>query len=249
MATQFAMPAPAMGPSTTYNTSPTQYTLFGTHSQPISPVNSANATPQNSSPTSPRSLLPMPTQAPRQLRPLKRSLYTPAVLRPTDPPKRAIKSSPPTPPRSVNNSLDHLHSARPLSRTSTADSGKFGLGTSPDNKWNLSDFPKITEPPTRKHWKVCQLSFLNPQIHFTERVHFVALLKAPKWAVTRSIVVGDNSFASKFWSMDFGLLMFVFPDYCKHLAGYGVMHNHRTSRNNHQLSKGSRSRMQASTTY
>ena len=154
MATEFAMPAPSMAPAQ-YNTSPTQYTLFGTQSQPISPANSTNATPHNASPTSPRppAGLPLPVH-PRQLRPPKSPLYVPAVLRPTDPPKRVVKQSPITPPQSTNNSFDSLNNVRPLSRTSTVDSGKFGLGKIPDGSWDLSGFPKVTDLPTRQHWKV-----------------------------------------------------------------------------------------------
>lgn len=156
MATQFAMPAPSMGPTTPYTTSPTQYNPFAAQSQPISPISSSNTTPQNSSPTSPRGVLPLPSH-PQQLRPLKSPLYVPAVLRPTDPPRRAaVKASPITPPQSMNSSFDNLQNARPLSRTSTVDSGKFGLGNISETGWNLSDFPKVTDSPTRKHWKVRQ---------------------------------------------------------------------------------------------
>jgi hypothetical protein len=155
MATEFAMPAPSMGPGQ-YNTSPTQYNLYGTQSQPISPANSVNATPHNASPTSPRTPagLPLPVH-PGQLRAPKSPLYVPAVLRPTDPPKRAAKQSPLTPPQSLNNSFDSLNNVRPLSRTSTADSGKFGLQEIPENTLDLSGFSQVTDLPTRAHWKVC----------------------------------------------------------------------------------------------
>jgi hypothetical protein len=154
MATEFAMPAPSMGPAP-YTTSPSQYTMYGTQSQPISPANSANATPHNASPTSPRTPagLPLPVH-PRTLRPPKSPLYVPAVLRPTDPPKRVIKQSPITPPQSMNNSFDSLNNFRPLSRTSTVDSGKFGLGKIAEGSWDLSGLPKVTDLPNRDHWKV-----------------------------------------------------------------------------------------------
>src|SRR5271155_3761694 len=109
MATEFAMPAPSMAPAQ-YTTSPSQYTMFSTQSQTISPASSANATPHNSSPTSPRppAGLPLPVH-PQQLRPPKSPLYVPAVLRATDPPKRVIQQSPITPPHSMNNSFDSLN--------------------------------------------------------------------------------------------------------------------------------------------
>jgi hypothetical protein len=173
------MPAPSMGPSVTQYTSPspTQYhNQFpnqqyhtGTQSQPISPVHSTPNTPQNASPTSPRSTMPMLHQH-QQLRPLKSPMYVPAVLRPTDPPKRQTKSSPPTPPKSVNSSFDSLQDrfARPLSRTSTLatiatrDSAKGGLGVGRDILGEIGldpkEFPEVKDGPTRGHWKVCYKS-------------------------------------------------------------------------------------------
>jgi hypothetical protein len=124
-------------------------------------VSSATATPQNSSPTSPLGGDPHPNpfgvQA-RQLRPPKSPLYIPAVLRPTDPPRRLQRPSTSiTPPRSANGSLDSLSSLKPLSRMSTADS----LGKISEHEWSLG-LPEITNLPTRKHWKVrwpCSVSF------------------------------------------------------------------------------------------
>jgi hypothetical protein len=155
MATEFAMPAPSTSLSTQYPTTPaSHYNVFNSQSQPISPINSTNTTPHNSSPTSPRSGPPLPAPN-QQLRPLKSPLYIPAVLRPTDPPRRVVKQSPLTPPQSMHNSFDDLYNQRPLSRTSTTDSGKFGLGTSSsDAAWSISGLSKVTDLPTRKHWKV-----------------------------------------------------------------------------------------------
>lgn len=151
MATEFAMPAPAQTYNT--NTSPSQYTLYNTHSQQVSPIGSVNTTPNNISPTSPRSHLPLQT---RQLRPPKSPLYVPAVLRPTDPPaRRMTKPSPLTPPHSLSNSFDSLNGDKPLSRRTTADSGKFGLGVVTENEWAPEYLGQVTALPSRKHWKVC----------------------------------------------------------------------------------------------
>src|SRR3954454_15908334 len=99
MATDFAMPVQQ------FTASPTQYSLF--NSQQTSPINSATATPSNTSPTSPRAGVPPHLSAhTRQLRPPKSPLYVPAVLRPTDPPKRTARQSPLTPPHSKSNSFD-----------------------------------------------------------------------------------------------------------------------------------------------
>jgi len=150
MATDFAMPVQQ------FTASPSQYTLFNSQSQPISPINSATATPNNASPTSPRTALPahLPAHT-RQLRPPKSPLYVPAVLRPTDPPKRVTKPSPLTPPQSMHNSFDDLENARTLSRRSTGDSGKFGLGAITEAEFSSEGLGKVTASPTREHWKVC----------------------------------------------------------------------------------------------
>ena len=149
MATDFAMPVQQ------FTSSPSQYTLYNTQTQQISPINSATATPNNASPTSPRAGPPphLPAHT-RQLRPPKSPLYVPAVLRPTDPPKRVTKPSPLTPPQSMNSSFDDLENARTLSRQSTGDSGKFGLGAITEAEWSTEGFGKVTALPTREHWKV-----------------------------------------------------------------------------------------------
>lgn len=147
MATDFAMPVQH------FAASPSQYTLYNSQSQQTSPINSATATPNNASPTSPRAGAPpqLPAHT-RQLRPLKSPLYVPAVLRPTDPPKRVTK--PLTPPQSLHSSFDDLESARTLSRRSTVDSGKFGLGAIVEAEWSTEGLGKVTALPTREHWKV-----------------------------------------------------------------------------------------------
>lgn len=150
MATDFAMPVQQ------FTASPSQYTLYSSQSQQISPVNSATATPNNASPTSPRVGPPVHLPAhTRQLRPPKSPLYVPAVLRPTDPPRRVLKQSPLTPPQSQDSSFEDLENARTLSRRSTGDSGKFGLGAITEAEWSTEGLGKVTGPPTRDHWKVC----------------------------------------------------------------------------------------------
>ncbi|KAG9232745.1 hypothetical protein BJ875DRAFT_380029 [Amylocarpus encephaloides] len=135
-----------------FTASPSQYTLYSTQSQPISPINSAYATP-GASPTSPRPMLPphVPTHT-RQLRPLKSPLYVPAVLRPTDPPKRMTRSSPLTPPQSMHSSFDNLENTRALNRRS-ADNVKLGLGSIVEAEWSTEGLGKVTALPTRDHWK------------------------------------------------------------------------------------------------
>jgi hypothetical protein len=156
MASEFA-PVPQ------FTASPSQYTLFNSQTQQISPVNSVTATPNNASPTSPRTALPphLP-QHTRQLRPPKSPLYVPAVLRPTDPPRRVTRPSPLTPPQSSNNSFDDLENARSPKRRSTGDgdSGKFGLGAITEAEWSTEGLGLITGLPTREHWKVRQHFFL-----------------------------------------------------------------------------------------
>jgi hypothetical protein len=149
MATDFAMPVQQ------FTASPSQYTLYNSQTQQISPINSATATPNTTSPTSPRAGPPphLPVHT-RQLRPPKSPLYVPAVLRPTDPPKRVTKASPLTPPQSMNSSFDDLENARTLSRRSTGDSGKFGLGAITEAEWSTEGLGKVTALPTREHWKV-----------------------------------------------------------------------------------------------
>jgi hypothetical protein len=149
MASEFAMPVQQ------FTASPSQQTLFNSTTQQISPINSATATPNDASPTSPRAGPPAHIPAhTRQLRPPKSPLYVPAVLRPTDPPRRVTRQSPLTPPQSSNNSFDDLENARTLSRRSTGDSGKFGLGAITEAEWSTEGLGKVTALPTREHWKV-----------------------------------------------------------------------------------------------
>lgn len=174
MASDFAMPVQQ------FTASPTQYTLFSSQTKQISPVNSATATPNNASPTSPRVVGPahLPVHT-RQLRPPKSPLYVPAVLRPTDPPRRVTRPSPLTPPHSSTNSFDDLDSARTLSRRSTGGSaGKFDLSAITETEWSTEGLGKVTGIPTREHWKPDSESSLCDEAtctryfgYFTRRHH------------------------------------------------------------------------------
>ncbi|PYH94883.1 putative FYVE domain protein [Aspergillus ellipticus CBS 707.79] len=119
-----------------------------------SPVNSAETTPTNNSPTSPR-YQHLPLQS-KQLRPLKGPLYVPAALRPNERPQ---KSSPPTPPRSVHGSLDSLSEGEisvPASRRSTMESYNSGAAVSKlaEDEWMKNEhLGAVTGLPTRDHWK------------------------------------------------------------------------------------------------
>jgi hypothetical protein len=128
----------------------TQLPLLG--AQQISPADSATNSPNNVSPTSPRSHHPhlqyhVPGQV-RQLRPMKSPLYVPAALRPTE---RPNKDTPMTPPKSLHGSLDSLENAA----QSNADGRKAPLDLVVENNWvadeNLGD---VTGEPARDHWKV-----------------------------------------------------------------------------------------------
>lgn len=144
--------------------SPSQYTLYNSRSQQASPINSATATPNNCSPTSPRApVLPYLPAHTRQLRPPKSPLYIPAVLRPTDPPKKTVKQSPLTPPASRHNSFDPFENARALSRRSTGESGNSDLDSVVEDENNTDGLGKVTALPTRQHWKVCLPILLCPR--------------------------------------------------------------------------------------
>lgn len=150
MATDFAMPAQPL------ISSPSQYTLYNSRSQQTSPINSATGTPSNSSPASPRTSMHLPylPAHTRQLRPPKSPLYVPAVLRPTDPPKRSARQSPLTPPASRHNSFDPFETAAALSRRSTGESGSSDLDSLLENEANTDGLGQVTALPTKKHWKV-----------------------------------------------------------------------------------------------
>ena len=145
MTTEFQMPAPA----THYNPHPPQYpSQFSLYSsQPVSPASSNPTTPQGSSPTSPRSSTHLSTHT-RQLRPPKSPLYVPAVLRPSQPPRRKTGTGTLTPP-STNDGLD-----APALLRSDSDNGKWGLGRLMDSEWRGKPLGRVTDLPSRDHWKV-----------------------------------------------------------------------------------------------
>lgn len=132
-----------------------------------SPVNSAETSPANNSPTSPR-YQHLPLQS-KQLRPLKGPLYVPAALRPTERPQKA--SSPPTPPRSVHGShgsLDSLNEGEvgaPVTRRSTMESYNSGPAVSKlaEDEWMKNEhLGEVTGLPTRDHWKVSETTSTVP---------------------------------------------------------------------------------------
>ncbi|KAF4629880.1 hypothetical protein G7Y89_g8258 [Cudoniella acicularis] len=189
MATDFAMPVQQ------FTASPSQYTLYNSQSQsqPISPINSATATPNNASPTSPRTALPphLPAHT-RQLRPPKSPLYVPAVLRPTDPPRRATKPSPLTPPQSMHGSFDDLENARTLKRRSTDDGGKLGLGSIVEAEWSTEGLAKVTALPTRDHWKPDSESAVCDEPACTSRSNSESSQGDPETPTTPTVSCAGN---------------------------------------------------------
>ncbi|SZF05592.1 unnamed protein product [Blumeria hordei] len=87
-----------------------------------------------------------------QLRPPKSPLYVPAVLRPTEPPRRLKQESQtPMSPRSLHEEA--------LRMIGTADSSKYGI----DGEFGIPEavikgLGQVTGPPTRVHWKPDVLS-------------------------------------------------------------------------------------------
>ena len=164
----------------TYTTPPgSQMHLCG--AQHFSPANSTSPTPTNISPTSPRivNLLPHLPFATRQINPPKSPMYVPAVLRPTERPRRP---SPLTPPRSLHGSTDSLdggNGPKPPSRQSTSEGKKKGSeGYSfEDEAIPTEDLAAVTGPPTQKHWKsdadavVCDNPLCYKTFNLFERRH------------------------------------------------------------------------------
>ena len=119
--------------------------------QPFPTVNHmSNGTPSNFSPSSPPlSMFPNFPLSTHQLRPPKSPLYIPAVLRPTERPRRP---SPLTPPRSVNNSTDSLmrsEGGRPPTQRASLSDDELQRVTS------IGDtcLSPVEGPPQRTHWK------------------------------------------------------------------------------------------------
>jgi hypothetical protein len=136
----------------TYTHPNNQLPLLGAHQ--ISPADSATNSPNNASPTSPRSHTHLQYHVPgqvRQLRPMKSPLYVPAALRPTERPE---KHTPMTPPKSLHGSLESLESGA-LEGHMSIQNRRVPLDLVVENNWiadeNLGD---VTGEPTREHWKV-----------------------------------------------------------------------------------------------
>lgn len=148
-----------------------QYTLTG---EP-SPESSQAGTPASYSPNNTRAnyhgLPPHLTQQPRQLRPSKCPMYTPAVLRPTErparssPPKQAPKRSgklgagPLTPPSSAGGSFDDTvveeDDEEVLRRVLEDGMAQSGISRIVTDEWKDRALENVTGLPTRDHWKVC----------------------------------------------------------------------------------------------
>lgn len=167
---QFAMPQ-ANAPPTYYSyvyPQPQRSQLYSNYPQQTTSPISAPTTPITTSPNS-QILL-------HKKGPIAKTLYTPAVLRPTENPrpKKTLKfpvgrnsPSPLTPPGSLHSSLDsldtNLQKQTLLSRRNTNDSGKAGLYlegvTLYEEEILLRDpeepgYGRVTGFPTRIHWKV-----------------------------------------------------------------------------------------------
>jgi len=142
---QAAMPAPMFS-----NFQQPQYQQLYYGSQ-HTPINSANATPSNLSPTSPRhhSHLSIPVQ----LRPQKSPLYIPAALRPTEKP---LRNSPPKDKKAGTESPD---SVKALPKHLRTDSLGSSINRIVSAEWNDEPLGEVTGPPTRNHWKVSILHF------------------------------------------------------------------------------------------
>lgn len=133
------------------------------HSSTTSPNTTSHNSPSSPSRLTAAALNQLPLQS-RQLRPPKAPLYVPAALRPTERPQR---HSPPTPPRSVQGSLDGLNDGdlqdQPISRRSTIESshsGSGGISKLAEDEWMKNEhLGLVTGLPTKDHWKVSTRPF------------------------------------------------------------------------------------------
>ena len=175
-----------MNMATNYNTSQTYTTPPDSQIHPygvqqFSPANSTSPTPTNISPTSPRNatLLPYLPLATRQINPPKSPMYVPAVLRPTERPRRP---SPLTPPRSLHGSTDSLDGGdrvkAPSQQTIKNGKNKDLEGRSfEDEVVSTEDLGAVTGPPTQEHWKpdadavVCDNPLCYRTFNLFERRH------------------------------------------------------------------------------
>lgn len=140
---------------------------YGYPSQHQSPDSSDTASPTSFSPTSPQSShLANPL---RQLRPPKKPLYVPAVLRPTERPSR---NSPPSRSSGASSSNDLItppssSGSSPVQSVAVEEDEdtalrKFlgggavssGVSRIVGDEWNEKKIEPVTGSPTKDHWKV-----------------------------------------------------------------------------------------------
>ncbi|KAI9668651.1 MAG: hypothetical protein M1831_001090 [Alyxoria varia] len=127
---------------------------------------SSNGTSSTSSPSSTRNNLHSGHAS--QLRPLKAPIYTPAVLRPTDPPSRVgspkktksktqFGAPPLTPPSSTSHSCDEeddlVGEDGIVRRVLGHGPARSGIARIVTDEWNEDAMEDVTGGPTRDHWK------------------------------------------------------------------------------------------------
>ena len=168
----------AAQPATILNPQPTQYPPYSTRStqQPSPDSSSSGTTPSGTTPSSFSPTLPqnpLPHAHPnlglqsRQLRPPKCPIYTPAVLRPTEPPSRVNSPShntskntnmPMTPPQSAGGSIDERLDGSTddgiLRRVLGDGPPPTGVTRIVTDEWNEDALEEVTGLPTKDHWKV-----------------------------------------------------------------------------------------------
>ena len=157
-----------------------QAQLPPTQAPRFSPTATTSPTFMNASPSSPNNESIFP-HLPLKGKNLKSPLYIPAVLRPTE---RPYRSSPLTPPRSMQGSTDSLDNRttepRPSSRRSMSSFRKRAQHlrqVSEDNAVPTDDLQPVNGPPTHEHWKpdpdaiVCDAPVCRKVFNLFERRH------------------------------------------------------------------------------
>lgn len=149
-------------PSQTYTIPNPQFPLYAT--QQTTPPDSMSPTPSDVSPTSPRIHQYLQYRQPNQYKQIKEPrtpLYVPAVLRPTE---RYPKYSPLTPPKSLRGSLDSLEGHH---QGDIVDDPQQLDPVLENDYFPPEELGEVTGPPTKEHWKVCQINFnSNQSNHF-----------------------------------------------------------------------------------
>lgn len=145
----------------------------------FSPTATASQSPMNASPSSPNNESIFP-HLPLKGKNLKSPLYIPAVLRPTE---RPYRSTPLTPPRSMQGSTDSLDNRaepRPTSRHSMSSFRKRSQHlrqVSEDTAVPIDDLQPVNGPPTHDHWKpdpdavICDAPICRKTFNLFERRH------------------------------------------------------------------------------